>query len=193
MHRTILAVVLSFSPAQAFAEQSERVIPRVEVGLGASAAIHPHGFDSVSGAQTRVGVGVTQRFGVEAVVGFEGWRFDSNDLEFVYTLQGRYALSPNPSRLAASVTFGATGIMERYRTQDARYRLPTGAEVFVPARTVVNTLPPVAPTVGVAVHYAVTRRIAVRADAQAVLCPYVDAVGTMVSAGVAIPILGRSR
>jgi hypothetical protein len=187
MRRPILAVALAFFPAPAVAQQPERVIPRVEIGLGTGVAVHPH-FDSTKVVQTRVGVGITRRFGFEAVVDIAGWRFDRNNLDLFYTLQGRYALNPNPGRLRTSVTFGVTGTIERLRIQEYRYRRPDGVEGVAPARTYVETFPPIVPTVGVAVHYAVTRRIGVRVDAQAVVCPYFDAVGTLVSAGVAIPI-----
>ncbi|MGE5837548.1 MAG: hypothetical protein ACM4AI_23950 [Acidobacteriota bacterium] len=191
MRRTILAVVLTVSPAQAFAEQSERVIPRLEFGIGAGVVVPPHaGGDSA--AQGRVGVGITHRFGVEAAIGVSNRQFVvGNRMDLLYTVQGRYALSPIPRRLAGSLTFGGTGVVQRYRRPEYQYRLPNGTEEVSPARSYVQSLPPIVPTAGVAVHYAVTRRIAVRADAQAVFCPYFDAVGTIVSAGVAIPIPSR--
>lgn len=190
MRQTILAAVLAFSPLPAVAQPLERVIPRVELGLGMSGAVPPH-LDGTSAAHARIGVGITPRFGVEAVVYVVDLRSGGNSLNIYYSVQGRYALSSNSDRLAMSLTFGGSGTWERYRTQESRFRTRDGVEYFSPARTVISSAPPIAPTVGVAIHYAVTRRIAVRLDAQAVFCPYFDAVGTLVSAGVAIPIPSR--
>ncbi|HEX7779184.1 MAG TPA: hypothetical protein VF424_08110, partial [Vicinamibacterales bacterium] len=171
---------------------AERVIPRVELGLGTGGVFFPHGGGG-SIAQPRVGVGITNRFGVEAAVGIAGWQFDRNDLELVYTIQGRYGLNARPGRLSGAFTFGGSGTFERGRSPEYRYTRPDGREGVIPAYTYVNGLPPILPTVGVTVHYAVTRRIGIRTDAQAVFCPYFDGVGAQVSAGIAIPIPSRSR
>jgi hypothetical protein len=86
MRRTILAVALGFFPAPAVAQQPERTIPRVEIGLGTGVAVHPH-YDGSSIVQSRVGIGITRRFAFEAVVDMEGWRFDRNNLDLFYTLK----------------------------------------------------------------------------------------------------------
>ena len=190
MRQTILAAVLAFSPVPAVAQPSERVVPRVEFGLGMGGAVHPH-LDGTSAAHARIGVGITPRFGVETVVYAVDSRFGGNSPDLYYSVQGRYALSSTTDRLAMSVTFGGSGKRETYRTRESRFRAPNGVEYFSPARTIVSTMPPIAPTVGVAIHYAITRRIAVRLDAQAVVCPYFDAVGTLASASVVIPIPSR--
>jgi hypothetical protein len=119
------------------------------------------------------------------------WRFSGDRLDLFYTLQGRFALRSNSDRLAMSLTFGGSGTWERHRTKESRFRGRGGEEYVFPARTFVSTLPPIAPTVGVAIHYAVTRRIGVRLDAQAVFCPFFDAAGPLVSASVVIPIPSR--
>ena len=146
-----------------------------------------------STAQVRVGVGIANRFGVEAAVGIDGWQFDRNDLELIYTIQGRYGLNSKPGRLSSAITFGVSGTYEQHRTQEYRTTRPDGREVVVPAYMYRDAVLPIVPTVGVAVHYAVTRRVSIRADGQLVVCPYFDAVGAQVSTGVAIPIPSRSR
>ena len=190
MRQTVLAAVLAFSPVPAFAQPPERVIPRVEFGVGMGGAVHPHG-DGASAAHGRIGVGITPRFGVETVVYVVDSRFVGNSLNLSYSVQGRYALSSTTDRLAMSLTFGGSGTWKRYRTQESRFRAPNGVEYVSPPRTFVSAMPPIAPTVGVAIHYAVTRRIAVRLDAQAVFCPFFDAAGPLVSASVVIPIPSR--
>ena len=192
MRPVILAVVLTFAPGPALAQGAEQVIPRVEIALGTGVLLFPHG-GGASVAQGRVAVGITNRFGVEATVGVAGWQFDSNDLEMLYTIQGRYALSSKPGRLSSAVTFGGSGTFERRRIRESRYTRPDGSEVVRPAYTYVDGLPPIAPTVGITVHYAVTPRIGIRTDAQAIVCPFFDAVGAQVSAAVAIPFPSRSR
>ena len=105
---------------------------------------------------------------------------------------GRYWLTFRPGKLQAAATFGGSGRFERTRTSEFRRTRPDGVEQVFPARTYTSGLPPIAPTVGVAFKYTLTPRVALRADAQAVLCPYFDAIGGMASAGVSIPIGRRA-
>jgi hypothetical protein len=117
-------------------------------------------------------------------------RRDLDHLDIVYTIQGRYAVG-NAGRWLGSFTFGGSGLIERDRWPEYRYRRPDGTEWVYPARTDVSGFPPLVPTVGVAFQYALTPRLAVRTDVQAVFCPYFDSIGVLSSVGISVPIGGR--
>jgi hypothetical protein len=192
MRRSILAIILVISPLPALAQQTGPAFPRFDIGIGAGGAVVPHGRRRPALVQGRVGVGTNGRWGVEGVVAVPDGRFDVDDFDLFYTIQGRYWLTSSPGKLQAAVTLGGSGEFERTRTSEFRRTRPDGVEQVFPARTYTSGLPPIAPTVGVAFQYALTPRVALRADAQAVLCPYFDAVGGMASAGVSIPIGRRA-
>jgi hypothetical protein len=174
MRSNVLAFVLVLSATPALAQPVAPPSPRFSVGVGAGATVVPH---RPGGAGVEVGfaAGLTRRFSLETVFDVPSGSDRGHDILLVYSVQGRYALSPQPRRVAAFVTFGGVGGTERYRYL---------------SRTATGSFAPIAPTAGVAIHYEVTRRVVLRGDVQLVLCPYLDTAGSRTSVSVWFP-LGR--
>jgi hypothetical protein len=167
--------------------------PRFDLGGSGAVVIPPHGETAMGLIETRFGARLTRRFGVEVSVGLFPAALSIDHLDGAYTIQGCYRLRPvDGRRTTIFATFGGSGGFSRHRSREFRYTLSDGTERVYPSRTSSSVSLPIVPTVGVGFQRDVGAHLAVRADVQAVVCPYFDRVGVLVSGGVSIP-LGSAR
>jgi len=188
MSRTPLAFVLLLSATPALAQPVAPESPPFSLGLGVAATVVPHR-NVRPGLQARLATGLTRRFSLETAFDVLSPSGDPHLQHlFVFSIQGHYALSPHPRRVRAFITFGGWGGTERHRHSEYSYRRHDGTVVVMPARTTVRSWPPILPTGGVAVHYALTRRVTLRGDVQVLLCSRFDGLGSRTSLSAWFPI-----
>jgi hypothetical protein len=195
MQKAILfatALVISASPLFGQQPAIEKT-PRFDVGVGAAAGVAPHGGRVQGLLQGRVGARLSPRFGLEVSADLAPAGLSIDHFEGAYTIQGRYRLrSLEGSRTTIFATFGGSGGFSRYRSPEFRFTSPDGIERVSPRRTYSHVSLPIVPTAGVGFQREVGAHLLVRADAQAIVCPYFDSVGILMSGGVSFP-LGSAR
>ena len=171
------ALVVSAAPLLGQAP-ADTTTPRFDVGTATAVLAPPHADTATAVLLGRVGVSLTQRFAIEGAAGLfpEGLAVDH--LHGAYTIQGRYRLrSLDRTRTSLFMTFGGTGGFSRYRSREFRWTSPDGTERVYPRQTYADVTLPIAATVGLDVQREISQHVAIRAGAQAVVCPYFDRVG----------------
>jgi len=186
---TVAAVVFTAIPALAQDPPAARSLPRVEVGLGAGSGLWFGEDASVGVLDLRVTGRLTRRFALEFVTDLLTGERGTGSVYGVYIAQGAYLAHYNAAaRLDVLVTFGALGGFERYRSRGGSWTSPEGQVYEWPAysRTRVSGLTEIVG--GIAVQKVLASHLAVRGDAQLIICPHGAGVGMRLAGGVSVPL-----
>jgi hypothetical protein len=189
MFRTLTVAALVLTPIPAFAQDPSAAcsLPRFEVGLGAGSGLWFGEQASLGAIDLRFSARVTRRFGLELVA--DVLELSADQAYGAYILQGTYVVHQNADRdLGVFVTFGSLGVFERYRSHGGSWVGPDG-KVYAwsgDARTRVSGLTELVG--GVAVQKVLASHLAVRGDAQLIICPHGAGVGMRLVGGVSVPL-----
>jgi hypothetical protein len=190
----VAAVVLVAVPALAQGPSAASSLPRVEFGLGAGSGLWLGEAGNVGAIDLRVTGRLTPRFGIEFVTDILANDLSADRAYGVYILQGAYLVGGSGSGgLAVFVTFGGLGGFERYRSRGGSWTAPDGQVYTWPAESRTEIYPATELVGGVAVQKVIARHLAVRGDAQLIICPHGAGVGLRLAGGVSVPLAGYGR
>jgi hypothetical protein len=185
----VAAVVLAAIPATAQVAPATRSLPRVEFGIGAGSASWFGEGHSLGAVDLRVTARLTRRFGVEFVTDVLTRRLSADRIYGIYILQGTYLAYQNAAGdLGLLATFGALGGFESYHTSGGSWTAPDGTVYGWPAASRTEVGPLTELVGGLAVQKVLARHLALRADAQVIVCAYGEGVGLRLAGGVSVPI-----
>jgi hypothetical protein len=137
---------------------------------------------------------LTPRFGIEFVTDILANDLSADRAYGVYILQGAYLVRGSRSGgLAVFATFGGLGGFERYRSRGGSWTAPDGQVYTWPAESRTEVYPATELVGGVAVQKVVAKYLAVRGDAQLIVCPHGAGVGMRLAAGVSVPLGSYGR
>ena len=176
----IVALLVTLTTASAARAQGPQAI---EVGGGIGTAISWWG--ALGGGDVRVTVPLNPRFAVEGFVAILA--ADTRVTNGAYAVQIKQRLRRGAGPAShAFMTYGVMGGFTRYRTDEYRYTA-NGSPVVIPARTYSSVSPPVIGLIGGGVQRDISRHLAVRVEAQAVML-LVLPVAARLAVGVSVPL-----
>lgn len=191
---TVAAVVIVAVPAFAQQPAAAHALPRVEFGLGAASGLWLGEAGNLGAIDLRITGRLTPRFGLEFVTDILADDLSADRAYGVYILQGAYLVRGSGSGgLAVFVTFGGLGGFERYRSRGGSWTAPDGQVYTWPAESRTEVYPATELVGGVAVQKVVAKYLAVRGDAQLIVCPHGAGVGMRLAAGVSVPLGSYGR
>jgi len=191
---TVAAVVIVAVPAFAQPPAAARTLPRIEFGLGAASGLWLGEAGNLGAIDLRITGRLTPRFGLEFLTDVLADEISVDHLYGLYILQGTYLVHGNAAGdLAVLATFGGLGGFERYRSRGGSWTGPDGKvyEWSAYSRTRISGLTELVG--GVAVQKVVAKYLAVRGDAQLIVCPHGAGVGMRLAAGVSVPLGSYGR
>lgn len=186
---TVAAVVFTAIPALAQDPPAARGLPRVEVGLGAGSGLWFGEEGALGALDLRITGRVTRRFGLEFVTDVFTSGLSADHVYGAYILEGTYLVHDSAAHdLGVSVTFGGLGGFERYRSHGGSWEAPDGRVYQWPAYTRTRFSGLTEIVGGIAVQKVLASHLAVRGDAQLIICPHGAGVGMRLAGGVSVPL-----
>jgi hypothetical protein len=173
-------------------------MPPLEIGVGLSGVLTTPYEDFLSDVAVptvaaRVTIPVSPRFSFDAAVdvGRERTSEHSTRLDALYSFQIKQRLeSTTRDSFHAFLTYGVAGYYERRTQEEVRATLPDGEISVTPAFRVSEWEGPAATLFGGGVQFGLSRRAAVRVEAQMVSFIVIP-MGVRLAASLSIPIGGR--
>jgi hypothetical protein len=190
MRHSSIAAALAFVVLPVVAQaQSTPSQPRFEVGTGIAADAWFSDGWSEGLVDLRLTGRLTRRFAVEFVTDLLARDLAPDHLYGLYVIQGTFLVHESaPRDLSVLATFGGLGGFERTRVRAMHDVAPDGRVWDYPARTYSEFSHPTEIVGGMAVQKVLGKHVAVRGDAQIVVCAYGEGAGFRGAIGLSVPL-----
>jgi hypothetical protein len=186
---TVAAIALTAAPALAQGQPAAAGPPRVEIGLGAGSGSWLAEAENIGAFDLRITGRLTPRFGLEFVTDILAEELSTSRVYGLYIVQGTWLVRGHAAGgLALFATFGGLGGFERFRSSGGTWAGPDGHVYAWPASSRTRVSPLTEFVGGMAVQKVLARHLAVRGDAQLIVCPHGAGAGLRLAGGVSVPL-----
>jgi hypothetical protein len=161
--------------------------PETGMALGCFLVVVPQPNGARAIPSLRMTIPLQPRFALEAFVSAPQREYDSFYGMYGFQMKQRIVRASS-DRIEIFATYGTMGTYDHSPARDYVYTSHDGKPYIehVASRTEVRM--PIIALAGIGAQQRVARRLAVRADAQALVYPFYPGVGVLLSVGVSVPI-----